>query len=63
MENLYTDIIEPLGYQAREKNDVFLESYAKMINKFTKEFSNDFCDNTGQILWQKLVEFNSGMKK
>lgn len=63
VESLYADIIEPLGYQAREKNDIFLESYAKMINKFTKEFSNDFCDNTGQILWQKLVEFNSGMKK
>lgn len=63
MENLYTDIIEPLGYQAREKNDVFLESYAKMINKFTKEFSNDFCDDVGQILWKKLVEFNSGMRK
>lgn len=63
MENLYTDIIEPLGYQAREKNDIFLESYAKMINKFTKEFSNDFCEDTGQILWQKLVEFNSGMRK
>lgn len=63
VENLYADIIEPLGYQAREKNDIFLESYAKMINKFTKEFSHDFCDNTGQILWQRLIEFNSGMKK
>jgi hypothetical protein len=61
MKNLYSDIIEPLGYQAREKNDAFLESYAKMINKFTKEFSSDFCDDTGQILWGKLVEFNSGM--
>ncbi|MDL2220976.1 cytosolic protein [Parabacteroides sp. OttesenSCG-928-N08] len=63
MDNLYTDIIEPLGYQAREKNDAFIESYAKMINKFTKEFSNEFCDDTGLILWQKLVEFNSGMRK
>lgn len=63
IESLYIDIIEPLGYQAREKNEIFLASYAKMINKFTKEFSNDFCDNTGQILWQKLVEFNSEMKK
>lgn len=63
VENLYTDIIEPLGYNAKEKNDMFLESYAKMINKFTKEFANDFCDDTGQINWKKLVEFNSGMKK
>jgi hypothetical protein len=61
MDTLYTDVVEPLGYRAREKNDVFLESYAKMINKFTKEFSNDFCDDAGRILWGELVKFNSGI--
>lgn len=63
VETLYTDIIEPLEYNAKEKNDVFLKSYVKMINKFTKEFANDFCDDAGEINWKKLVEFNSGMKK
>lgn len=61
-ENVYTDIIESIGYKAKEKNDIFLESYAKMINKFTKEFANDFCDDTGLIDWTKLVEFNSGIR-
>ncbi|MDR0815065.1 MAG: cytosolic protein, partial [Bacteroidales bacterium] len=61
-DTLFTDIIGPLGYKAREKNDVFMESYAQMINKFTKEFANDFCNNSGQIEWKKLVEFNSGEK-
>ncbi|MDR1199633.1 MAG: cytosolic protein [Prevotellaceae bacterium] len=59
-ENLYVDIIEPVGYKAKEKNESFMESYAKMINKLTKEFSNDFCLNSGEIDWIKLVEFNSG---
>ena len=59
-ENLYKDIIEPLGHKAKEKNEEFKESYAKMINKFTKEFANDFCDDNGDINWEKLVEFNSG---
>lgn len=59
-ENLYKDIIEPLGHKAKEKNEEFNESYAKMINKFTKEFANDFCDDNGDIIWEKLVEFNSG---
>jgi hypothetical protein len=59
--SLFTDIIEPLGHKAKEKNDAFLESYSKMINKFTKEFANDFCDDSGQIDWKKLVEFNSGI--
>ncbi|OQX73447.1 MAG: cytosolic protein [Bacteroidetes bacterium 4484_249] len=31
--NLYTQIIEPLGYKAKEKNDVFVKSYSQMINK------------------------------
>lgn len=58
--NFYTDIIEPLGHQAKEKNDDFYKSYAQMINKFTKEFSNDFCNKSGEIDWVKLVKFNSG---
>lgn len=56
---LYTEIIEPIGHKAREKNDDFMESYSQMINKFTKEFANDFCGNDGSIDWIKLVKFNS----
>lgn len=58
--NLYTEIIEPLGYKAKEKNDEFLESYSQMINKFTREFGNRFCNTNGAINWEKLVIFNSG---
>ncbi|MBN2090691.1 cytosolic protein [candidate division KSB1 bacterium] len=59
-DNLYKEIIEPLGYMAKEKNEDFLNAYPKMINKFTKEFTRDFCKETGEIDWEKLVEFNSG---
>ncbi|MEX0966526.1 MAG: PmeII family type II restriction endonuclease [Bacteroidia bacterium] len=58
--DLYTDIIEPLGHKAKEKNEEFMESYSQMINKFTRTFSNDFCDENGAIDWEKLVKFNSG---
>ncbi len=57
---LYTDIIEPLGYVARERNDDFLQSYAQMLNKFTREFTTTLCDINGAINWDKLVRFNSG---
>lgn len=57
--NLYTDIIEPLGHKAKEKNDDYIKSYSKMINKFTKEFSNEFCKDNGEIDWEKLVRYNS----
>ncbi len=57
--NLYTEIIEPLGHIAKQKNDEFLKSYSQMINKFTREFGNDFCNINGAIYWEKLVRFNS----
>ncbi len=60
-ENLYTEIIEPLGHKAKERNDEFMESYSQMINKFTIQFSKDFCDTNGAINWEKLVRFNSSI--
>jgi len=57
--DLYTEIIEPLGHKAKEQNDAFLKSYFQMINKFTREFGNNFCDDSGAINWEKLVKFNS----
>lgn len=59
--NLYTDIIEPLGYKAKNRNDEFIEAYAKRINQFTLAFGAQFCDDTGAIDWEKLVKFNSSV--
>lgn len=58
-KELFTKIIEPLGHQAKERNDEFIISYSKMINLFTKEFADTFCKNDGSIDWNKLVRFNS----
>jgi hypothetical protein len=60
--DLYTKIIEPLGHQARERNDDFIQTYSQMINKFTKEFADTFCKSSGEIDWNKLVQFNSATK-
>lgn len=57
-KTLYTDIIEPLGHNAKEKNDEFMKAYAKITNKFTFEFGKEFCVH-GRIIWTKLVKFNS----
>ncbi|GMV78518.1 MAG: hypothetical protein AMXMBFR79_16490 [Chitinophagaceae bacterium] len=57
--NLFTEIIEPLGHIAKDKNDEFVKSYSQMINKFTKQFANEFCNDYGDIEWGKLVQFNS----
>ena len=58
IENLYTELVEPLGHKARDMNDEFYKSYSQIINKFTIEFANDYCED-GIINWAKLVKLNS----
>jgi hypothetical protein len=62
-ENLYLEIIEPLGHKAQERNAEFQKLYIQRINIFIKEFSTEFCSEIGDIDWKKLVELNSGKKK
>ena len=59
-EELYTDIIEPIGYRAKEHNEAFDDERGKVINRFTRQFIEEFCDPSGAINWARLVEFNSG---
>ncbi len=59
--DLYIDIVEPLGYKSQENNQQFESEYSKVINKFTLEFLQQFCDSDGQISWERLVELNSAM--
>lgn len=58
-ENLYIDIIEPIGHKAKQRNEKFLNIYSQIVNQLTLEFSQEFCDN-GIINWEKLIKFNSG---
>jgi Type II restriction endonuclease EcoO109I len=59
-KKLYLNIIEPLGHQAKERNEEFLEYYNNMINKFSLDFMQRFCNVDGSINWNELVIFNSG---
>jgi hypothetical protein len=51
-----------LDYKAKERNDLYIQKYSALLNKFTQQFSNEFCVN-GIIDWKKLVKFNSGKEK
>lgn len=57
--DLYTEIIEPLGHRAKERNEEFSENYNRVMNKFSESFMKRFCED-GRIQWQKLLHFNSG---
>lgn len=55
----YKRIIEPLAHRAEERNVVFQERFGSVVNKFSSEFMNEFCDKDGLINWSKLVAFSS----
>lgn len=59
-KGLYTDIIVPIGYKAKEHNEAFLAGKASVVNRFTKSFVDKFCEPSGKIDWVRLVQFNSG---
>jgi hypothetical protein len=61
-DELFTAIIEPLGHRAKERNEEFHIEYGKVVNRFTAEFIENFCQPDGAILWDKLVQFNSSAR-
>ena len=57
-DELYVDIIEPLGFDAARHNSEFAARYAQVINTFTQQFLDEYAIN-GVIQWDKLLKFNS----
>lgn len=59
-ERLYIDIIEPIGFKARQHNEDFAERRDALQNRMMREFIDEFCFADGRIDWESLVQFNSG---
>jgi len=59
-ENLYVDIVEPIGYEAERRNADFEDRRAEIQKRLTAEFMARFCNEDSTINWHKLVAFNSG---
>lgn len=57
--NLYLDLIEPLGFKAKEKNEEYNVKLTQVINRFTKQFLDNYCYENGSINWNKIVSLNS----
>ena len=58
----YMRIIEPLGHNAKQRNQDFASKYGAVVNRLSKEFAEEFCTEGGSIDWSNLVAFSS-MKK
>ena len=59
--DFYTRIIDPLGHNAKQRNDDFAQRCGAVINLFTQAFTDQFCDDSGAIDWDKLVRYNSAV--
>jgi hypothetical protein len=57
--DLYMQMVEPLGYRAKEFNEAFEAEKAKVYGRMADEFRRTYCRTSGEIDWQKLVEFVS----
>ena len=57
---LYKEIIEPLGYRAKEHNEHYEHEKARISNVLTARFIQEFCNSKGEIDWPQLVQANSG---
>jgi hypothetical protein len=57
---LYKDIVEPIGYRAKEHNEAYETALANVLNQLTLQFIQVFCEPDGSIDWPRLVEATCG---
>ena len=58
-QDLYTDIIQPLGYQSKQRNGEFQEAYDNFINNLVYEFLSKYRNTDGSVAWERLTQFVS----
>lgn len=59
-KELYKDIVEPIGYRAKEHNEAYEKALANVSNQLTYQFIHVFCEPDGSIDWTRLVEATCG---
>jgi hypothetical protein len=58
--DFYLKIIKVMKNRPAKHKAEFKEAWAKAVNRFTREFIDDFCEEDGSIKWEALTKFNSG---
>ena len=57
--DFYVRIVQPIGHDAKRRNDEFGAKYSAVINQFSLQFTEQFCHSDGSIDWHRLVAFSS----
>ncbi|HFK1721265.1 TPA: PmeII family type II restriction endonuclease [Bacillus cereus] len=58
--DFYIKIIRLIGDKPQKHLPEYQAAFNAAVNRFTREFTNDFCHEDGTINWEKLVDYNSG---
>jgi len=58
--DFYLKIINAMENKAQKHLVEYNKAYGAAVNRFTKDFINEFCNPDGTINWEKLVKLNSG---
>jgi hypothetical protein len=58
-DEFYLKLITLMKDEPQKKMDAYRKDWDATINRFTKEFTEDFCFENGHINWEKLTQFVS----
>lgn len=58
--NFYIKIIQLIGDKPQKHLHQYQSAFNSAVNRFTREFTIEFCNVDGSINWEKLVAYNSG---
>lgn len=61
--DFYLKIIRLMKNKPQEHLQEYQDAFNAAVNRFTKEFIDEFCFTDGSIDWEKLTIFNSGIPK
>ncbi|MCS6920043.1 MAG: PmeII family type II restriction endonuclease [Fimbriimonadales bacterium] len=57
--DFYIKLIRLMRDYPEQQRELYLEEWAKAVNRFTRELLNEFADEEGALDWEKIVRFNS----
>lgn len=59
--DFYSNLLDAIDKSVVDQHRQEYETeWEHAVNRYVREFTNDFCDEAGAIDWHRLLEFNSG---
>lgn len=62
-QDFYLKLSQLMKNDPDQHKRAFSESWAKAENRFVRDFAERFCAKDGSILWDELVQYNSGKER